>query len=730
MSDMPKIGQIFDSKYRIQDALGSGGNGVVFKAVQLDCKRTVALKILYPGSQLNSEYYQARFLREAQGLGKLSHPNIVVVYHIGISASNLSYLAMEFVEGESVRGVLNRLERIPVLQALSIARDTALAMAYVHSADIIHRDLKPDNIMLTELPNPDTVKLVDFGLIKLPEQSEQKLTGTGQLVGSIKYMSPEQCAGKPLNFSTDVYSLSCTLYEMLTGVVPFDADNPVGLAYKHIHDPAPEIKPEQVDVFDPVLNEIIHKGMSKSPERRFESMEAMAAFLDESIRIVAISGTKSMSDKPQKKHSLKFWSLAAACTLLLGGLILFLTFNLSQKKAEPSPKIITTTATINPKELELHNKQQLLSRYEKKYGPNHRSLVRYLYDLSAAMVDPLTNLHYEVEASAYLERALAIREKYPQDSNPSLEKILEKLSACYREIGKPSEAIALAKRAIELRKFVPEPSEGTSHLYGLLASCYNKIADYSNEELALRRSLALAEGFAAPIKVVDIHNAIGSCLTKQGKSVEARKHFETSLAILEGEEKNALDHKANHTIDFLLTSNHKSLNGSKLATFERNKRAVTQYIGDCYAREGNYAAAEKYYEKLFLASKLQSEADREYSLGLLINCCLKQGKYDKAIMLQKSVLAAREQRLPSSELAVAETSLSIARTMKEKGDYAAALPLFSRALSLSKKNLPGDHPQVKLILSEQAECQKQIQSKQSAAGKSGNRESGTRESGT
>lgn len=316
LMDKLKIGDIFEDKFQIVQVLGSGGVGTVYKAIQLDCNRMVALKLLHTGAIEDSEY-RARFMQEAQALSRLSHANIVSVYHMGITPSCIPYLAMEYLEGQSLRSALNNLNRLPVHQALRIARDTARALAYAHSQGVIHRDLKPENLILVNLPEPDFVKLVDFGLAKLSahESDVQKLTFTGELIGTSAYMSPEQCMGKPVDLKTDVYSLSVCLYEMTVGQKPMDADTNIGVMYKHINEPVPEIRPGQVDYFDPALNEIIAKGMAKMSGDRFQNMQEL---IDEINKL--LSNLSNVAKKRTRRDRALTLSICAVITIIVLGI--------------------------------------------------------------------------------------------------------------------------------------------------------------------------------------------------------------------------------------------------------------------------------------------------------------------------------------------------------------------------------------------------------------------------
>lgn len=278
---MPKIGQIFDGRYELLEELGAGGVGRTFKAKQLDLGRTVALKICHP-HLAEDEDFRSRFLREAQSLNEFQHLNIVTLYHIGLSESGIPYLVMEMLRGSSLRSVLS-LGKLSLHRAVRISRDAALALAHVHKCGIVHRDLKPDNILLVDKPEPDTVKVIDFGFARVVDGQGQKLTRTGTLIGSVHYMSPEQCAGLKVEPASDVYSLCLCLYEMLTAEKAFDADTAMGLMYKHLHDPVPLVGGSK---YAAQLNSIIGDGCRKEIGKRIQSMEELAARLEELLLLV------------------------------------------------------------------------------------------------------------------------------------------------------------------------------------------------------------------------------------------------------------------------------------------------------------------------------------------------------------------------------------------------------------------------------------------------------------
>ncbi|MBX9687450.1 MAG: serine/threonine protein kinase [Candidatus Obscuribacterales bacterium] len=275
MSRLLRPGEIFNERYELLETLGSGGLGTVFKALQLDCGRIIALKILHADLASDADL-RRRFLLEARALNSLKHANIVTVYHIGISGEGLPYLAMEFIKGKSLDRFISN-GPLPVFKAIEICGYLADAMSLAHANGIVHRDLKPANVLISDLEEASSVKLIDFGLARLV--GEQKSTSTGLLLGSAHYMSPEQCQGKNVDFRSDIYALTICLFEMMTGRKPFDADNSIALIYKQMHEALPRLNASELQPFDEAINDFIACGMAKSAENRFPDMSAFSKSL-------------------------------------------------------------------------------------------------------------------------------------------------------------------------------------------------------------------------------------------------------------------------------------------------------------------------------------------------------------------------------------------------------------------------------------------------------------------
>lgn len=237
MSIAPEPGTIIDDRFEIIENVGEGGMGTVYRARQVGLNRVVALKLLH-SSLIGDADSRIRFQREGKVLSAIGHPCLPVFYHFGLWQSQLPYIAMEFLEGMSMRRIIDEQGRVPWPQVVNIGLQASRGIAAAHAHGVIHRDLKPNNIMLVgNACQPQQVKIFDFGLASICEKpNEQKLTNTGMLIGSVHYMSPEQCIGRKVDQRSDIYSLACLLYEALAGAPPLMADSPIGLMHKHAHE--------------------------------------------------------------------------------------------------------------------------------------------------------------------------------------------------------------------------------------------------------------------------------------------------------------------------------------------------------------------------------------------------------------------------------------------------------------------------------------------------------------
>lgn len=257
-------------RYEVIGELGQGAMGVVYKATDPLIDRVVAIKtITLSLAQEEREEYEARFYQEAKAAGRLSHPNIVTIYDVGRSG-DVAYIAMEFLQGRELRDILNDDKLLPVDQVMDIVAQVALGLAYAHEHGIIHRDVKPSNIMVGR---DGHVKITDFGIARMASAAVR--TQTGMVLGSPKYMSPEQVMGKLTDQRSDIFSLGVMLYEMLTGQAPFMGENVNAIMYQTLNAiPQP---PSALNAAVPdMLNFIVAKALAKDLEHRYQNAKDFA----------------------------------------------------------------------------------------------------------------------------------------------------------------------------------------------------------------------------------------------------------------------------------------------------------------------------------------------------------------------------------------------------------------------------------------------------------------------
>ena len=266
------VGRVLDGKYEVVSPLGTGGMGAVYRARRVHIGDEVAVKILHQ-RLTGDEKLVERFRREARAAAQLHHPNVVTIHDYGEARGpeGFAYIVMELVRGESLRELLRREGRLEARRAVSLMRDVCAGVGAAHRRGIVHRDIKPDNIIVTPADEDrpaESVKVVDFGIAKLRDMAAENstLTEAGTMVGTLFYMSPEQCKGEPLDSRADVYSLGAMLHEMLAGTPPFSAPSLTSLIFKHISEPPPPLPADPA--VPAALRAAVTRALAKNPDER------------------------------------------------------------------------------------------------------------------------------------------------------------------------------------------------------------------------------------------------------------------------------------------------------------------------------------------------------------------------------------------------------------------------------------------------------------------------------
>ena len=270
---MLNMGVIVGERYEIVGCVGSGGMADVYKAKDHKLNRFVAMKVLKPEFSADTNFIR-KFQREAQAAAGLAHPNVVNVFDVG-EDQGINYIVMELIEGITLKEYISKKGRLTVKEATSIAIQVSMGLEAAHNRNIVHRDIKPQNIIIS---TDGKVKVTDFGIARVASSN----TISTNAMGSVHYSSPEQVRGGYSDFKSDIYSLGITMYEMVTGRVPFDGDTTVAIAIKHLQDEM--VPPSQyVPELPHSLEEIILKCTQKSPDRRYSTLAELINDLKHSL---------------------------------------------------------------------------------------------------------------------------------------------------------------------------------------------------------------------------------------------------------------------------------------------------------------------------------------------------------------------------------------------------------------------------------------------------------------
>ena len=308
-----EIGQIIKERYEIIKLLGEGGMSYVYKAIDKQLQREVAIKTLKP-IYVEQEKFVERFKREAQTAANLNHPNIVQIFDWGIGEE--PFFVMEYIEGNTLTDIIANKRTISMSDILFIGAQVSSGLQAAHTKGLVHRDIKPGNIMITP---EGKVKVTDFGIVSL-QNEESDITKTGSILGTASYISPEQAQGKPVSKESDLYSLGTVLYELITGRPPFIGDTPIATATKHITDKPEKLSSYRSDVSKGIEN-AIQKLLHKYPKDRYKNAEDLrAVLLQQKNQLQAMQTQENLVDltSPKIKYRFTFPALIISLGIITG----------------------------------------------------------------------------------------------------------------------------------------------------------------------------------------------------------------------------------------------------------------------------------------------------------------------------------------------------------------------------------------------------------------------------
>ena len=343
-----RIGLILDSKYKLIESLGEGGMGSVFRAERLHIGDEVAVKLLHHDLVREKQALE-RFRREARTAAMIRHPNVVSIHDFSDGTANgtEAYIVMELVQGVSLGNLLRREGRMTPKRAVHLMHDICTGVGVAHRRGLLHRDLKPDNVIVappSHEGDEEIAKVVDFGLAKVRDVGATALTKTGVVLGTLYYMSPEQCSGGELDARADVYSLGAMFYEMLTGNPPFRANNMTGLISKHLHE-QPPLFPRTFEI-SPALESVCMRALAKDRNQRPPDAIAFGRDLQKALAAPVVRRPAPSRPSPWK------WIVAASgvffALILLVVAVIVINYVVARMKASRDVAVQTQTQSAPP----------------------------------------------------------------------------------------------------------------------------------------------------------------------------------------------------------------------------------------------------------------------------------------------------------------------------------------------------------------------------------------------
>ena len=456
------VGIVLDGRYRLETLLGQGGTGKVYRATHLGLSRAVAVKLLDPALIDEADAHR-RFEREAQAAGRLRHRNCVAVTDFGATAGGGRYLVMELAEGTNLADALRERPRLPPPRAVHIIRHVLAGLAHAHGHGLVHRDLKPANIVLgRDGDDPDVARILDFGLARMVA-GDDRITRTGVACGTPRYMAPEQALGRPVDARADLYAASVILFELLTGVTPFDHDDATSLLRLHLNAAVPRIAEVGPIVVPEALEALVRRGLAKRPEDRPQSAEEYLRELDRALpapdptieltaldpavhsMIISVAPVAPAAPVQPARRGLarRQLAIAGSCAGILAiGIIAAIAGGSSEAPAPPAAAVAAPAPADDALEIEAEPEPAI-----------------------GADVAKALELANRGRPEAAVERLRALRKRHPDDAQ-----IPYALGRVYKQRNWPKQTIEAYRAAIRLDPAYREDPALIADLVSLLAS--------------------------------------------------------------------------------------------------------------------------------------------------------------------------------------------------------------------------------------------------------------------
>jgi eukaryotic-like serine/threonine-protein kinase len=674
--------------YRLLEQIGEGGFGVVFMAEQHQpVRRKVALKVIKPG--MDSRQVVARFEAERQALALMDHPNIARVFDGGETASGRPYFVMELVCGVPITEFCDQ-NQVPVRERLELFISVCQAVQHAHQKGIIHRDLKPSNILVTLHDDKSVVKVIDFGIVKaIGQQLTEKtlFTNFAQMIGTPAYMSPEQAqmSGLDVDTRTDIYSLGVLLYELLTGMTPFDSERLRMASFDEMRriireeDP---VKPStRISTLGPVgatvsanrqsdpkrlsqlfrseLDWIVMKALEKDRNRRYETASALAADVerylqDEQVQACPPSTAYRFKKFVRRNRGPVIASAAIAIVLIAG--------------------IIGTTIGLIGQARQRAQAQQQ-EQEARSMAAIALGVSQFQRDMFASMSphqsgDKVTVLQVMTAAVKELDSGKLKAEPLVEAN------VREMIGMTLNELGRHSEAEPVLRKALELRRSaLTAPHLGIAQSLQALAFTLQALNQLTESECLMREELEMQRA-VPPGGHPDLHPDIASILARLGWLLQIEDKFAEAEPLC----REALN-----------------IRRRNLPAADMNIAESLTHLAVVLARSGRPAEAEPLFREHLEICRQRFPTDHPcvgQGLNNLATVLQEQGKLAEAEPLQREGLAMRRKALPAGHADIAQSLKNLAVLLREEGKFAEAEPLAREALGIRRKALPAGHPDV------------------------------------